>query len=167
MPYCWKCKRTLTREPGRTTGIGPVCARKVALEILRQQEENPHDQLVEYDGGDIFIERLFSDTEVRPGVLESLQHTASGCRSNVAPFDMRKSPTGFNFGYAGSGPGCFALNVMLMFCKSKEDAYRIFQDFKNKFVATGRENRLVIPKTEIVQFITGHGCEVVTQHAKK
>jgi hypothetical protein len=78
---------------------------------------------------------------------------AGGVRTNVPRMEYRHSPTGFNFGYAGSGPADFALNIMLMFCKRREDAYRIYQQFKFKFVATGTTDRLVIAYDDIAQFV--------------
>jgi len=45
------------------------------------------------------------------------------------------SPTGFNWGYNGSGPAQTALAIMLELCKSKEQAERLYQDFKEDFVS--------------------------------
>lgn len=158
---CKICKRALKAEPWRSRGIGPICSKKQALE-LDQRDPETGDIIDEYDGGDIYIERLAAQTRNASGNLEWLKHTASGVRTNVRPIDMKKSPSGFNFGYGGSGPSCFALNTLLMFCEVEADAYRLFQDFKWKYVAgDNKEERLVIPRAEILEFLETNGATVI------
>lgn len=89
---------------------------------------------------------------------------ASGIRTNVQPIDMRKSPTGFNFGYEGSGPACMALNIMLMFCANEPHALLIYQEFKRQFIAKFTGNALCIPATDIMAFIVAMGAEVKPTH---
>lgn len=149
---CRRCNRPLKREPYRTLGIGKICAAKENADREKQQYETG-DVIVPYDGGDIFIERLASPTYNEHGQLTLTQHSCSGIKTNVQRREVFHSPTGFNFGYGGSGPADFALNVLLMFT-DKETAHSMYQDFKWKYVACGNEvNRLVIPKDEIIKFI--------------
>lgn len=105
---------------------------------MDRQNENSSDVIVPYDGGDIFLER-FGDM-------------ASGLKTNVQRLEVKHSPTGFNFGYGGSGPADAALNIMLMFCKDRELAHSIYQDFKFKFLGQ-RGDRLDISRGEILAFI--------------
>lgn len=53
------------------------------------------------------------------------------------------SPNGFEWGYGGSGPADFALNILLRYT-TKEIAYELHQDFKWKFVgALPREGGII------------------------
>ena len=45
------------------------------------------------------------------------------------------SPTGFSWGYPGSGPAQLALAILLSYLPEKE-AVALYQDFKFKFIAT-------------------------------
>ncbi len=45
------------------------------------------------------------------------------------------SPTGFSWGYPGSGPAQLALAILLAYLPEKE-AVALHQDFKSKFIAT-------------------------------
>lgn len=123
------------------------------------------DEIVAYDGGDIWIERLEAPTVTEfPGVkgtfLTEQTHPASGIRTNVQRLEYKHSPTGFNFGYAGSGPADLALNICLMFCNQEMDAYRIYQEFKRTFVCVGQTDRLEIRRGEIENFLLIQGAEL-------
>jgi len=62
----------------------------------------------------------------------------NGITKNILPDESLKvrnhSPTGFNWGYGGSGPSQLALAILLD-CLSKEDAEQYYHQFKNEFVA--------------------------------
>jgi len=59
----------------------------------------------------------------------------SGCRKTNVPRRITKhSPDGFEWGYGGSGPADFALNILSIFVGQKI-AERYYQDFKWQFVA--------------------------------
>lgn len=168
MTKCRKCGRELKSEPGRSNGIGPVCARKVLIEKLRQ-DNGDNDEIVPYDGGSLWIERreAMTDTFV-PGfgtVVESKKHPASGIKTNVPRMEYYHSPTGYNFGYGGSGPADFALNCCLLLCKSKQDAHRIHQKFKMAFVALEQGDRLEIPLANAMAYIESLGVETREQRA--
>jgi hypothetical protein len=45
------------------------------------------------------------------------------------------SPTGFAWGYGGSGPADLALNILLMVTGNRDVAFRYHQDFKWEFIA--------------------------------
>ena len=47
----------------------------------------------------------------------------------------RHSPTGFSWGYPGSGPAQLALAILLAYLPEHE-ALALYQDFKFKFIAT-------------------------------
>jgi len=47
---------------------------------------------------------------------------------------VKHSPTGTEWGYGGSGPADAALNALLVFT-DRETAERLYQDFKDTFIA--------------------------------
>lgn len=144
-------------------GVSHLVSKKQSTQEIRKQLGDT-DEIVPYDGGDIWIERLESETNTEfPGVsgtfLTDQTHHASGIRTNVQRLEYRHSPTGFNFGYGGSGPADLALNICLMFCKLDEDASRIYQEFKRNFIAGALGNRLEIRRGEIENFLLIQGAE--------
>lgn len=155
MTTCRKCGRVLKNPVAILKGIGPVCERKEGyLVTSKKQYEGNNDVIIGYDGGDVFIERLDENGE---------KTTVSGCRTNIPLQNDTKSPTGYNFGYGGSGPACFAMNVCLLFFKHAADAYEHYQEFKSKFVAghnEGDPNRLDIPRAAILSFMEERGIEL-------
>jgi len=155
MTKCRICNRWLKNPVAIQKGIGPVCERKGGPNIsIKRKKEGNGDVIVPYDGGDIFIERMSNGTT---------PDTASGCRTNVPLQNDTKSPTGYNFGYGGSGPASFAMNVCLLFFKHAADAYQYYQEFKFQFVSghnEGDENRLDIARTAILQFMEQRGIEL-------
>lgn len=155
MSKCRRCNRALKREPYRSEGIGKICKAKEQRSTAAQSQETG-DVIVQYDGGDIWLERIPCPTFTgRTGNQISMeQHTASGIKTNVQRKEVKHSPSGFNFGYGGSGPADTALNIMLMFT-DHETAHAIYQDFKWKFLGE-QGNKLVIPKAKILEFIAEH-----------
>lgn len=148
MSKCRRCNRTLTRDPYKTLGIGKICQGKESHE---RDADNSEDLTVPYhEGNDIFIERLGGFTQGVDG-LEVGTNFCSGTRTNVPKIKMVHG-SGFNFGYGGSGPADFALNVLMMFT-DPEQAYRLHQEFKWQFVAPVKEDKLVISSETIKQFI--------------
>lgn len=166
MTKCRKCGRELKTEPGRSNGIGPVCARKVFVEKLRQ-DNGDTDEIVPYDGGALWIERKPAQTVFARGAnsysIQPATHPASGIKTNVPRMEYYHSPTGYNFGYGGSGPADFALNCCLLLCKSKQDAHRIHQKFKMAFVALEQGDRLEIPLANAMAYIESLGVQTRQQ----
>jgi hypothetical protein len=63
------------------------------------------------------------------------------------------SPTGMEFGYAGSGPADTALNVLIHFVDGRK-AWALHQDFKRYFISwLTRESRHEISATDIRAWI--------------
>lgn len=65
---------------------------------------------------------------------------------------VNHSPTGFEFGYAGSGPSQLALAILLD-CVGKKLALAFYQDFKFQFVSPEQSDELVIYEDEIKEWI--------------
>ena len=71
--------------------------------------------------------------------------------------DLRNhSPTGFEWGYRGSGPAQLALAILA--CVTQDDAYACaaYQDFKDEFVAPLREDAWELTAAEIEAWVVAH-----------
>lgn len=55
--------------------------------------------------------------------------------TNIQHLKVMHSPTGFEWGYAGSGPADLAFNTLLLVCPEPE-AEKLHQAFKEEFIAT-------------------------------
>lgn len=158
MVKCRKCNRPLTNPVSIELGIGVVCRSKTGF-VKSNQTHDDGDIIVEYDGGNFWIERMEAKTWSEDGTdIFNAKHSASGCRTNVPRQIYRHSPTGYNFGYAGSGPADWALNICLLLLHA-DDAYTIYQTFKSKFVAVGDSDRLEIKRTDAEQFLIENGLK--------
>jgi len=136
---CRRCHKPLKREPGVSNGIGPVCARKEQFEAEMQDKTEGHDmRIVAYNGGDIFCRRE-GDTKV----------------TNVPWRKVLHSPDGYEWGYAGSGPADFALNILLMFLP-EDRAMRLHQQFKFDFISPMHQLGGFIKRTDIEAWIEAH-----------
>ncbi|MFX1709046.1 DUF6166 domain-containing protein [Chitinophaga sp. CC14] len=71
-----------------------------------------------------------------------------------------KSPTGFNWGYGGSGPAQSALAICLHLFKSKEIALAVFQDFKFKFVANWPQEQSFEETIDLTEFLREHSDKI-------
>jgi len=65
--------------------------------------------------------------------------------TNVAHKIVRHSPTGFEWGYGGSGPADFALNILLRFV-SFEIANALYQQFKFDIIAKLDDSGRILAK---------------------
>jgi len=77
---------------------------------------------------------------------------ADGIHTNVPQRIIQHSPTGFAWGYGGSGPADLALNILSIFT-GQEFAERYHQDFKWKFIATLPHEGGTIKREDIIQWI--------------
>lgn len=137
---CRRCGRLLTDPKSKAAGIGPVCAAKENIENM--QEDLFGDNGQRYDlpfnpeSRDIVCKR-FPDGKVAFNFPQAIKH---------------HSPTGMEWGYAGSGPADFALNCLLMFVP-EGIAREHYQNFKFKFVATLPREGGVIQGSEIRKWL--------------
>lgn len=116
MSRCSRCRRALKDPASVQRGFGPICWAKNQAEKDKDQtqEELP---LLSFEG-DIVCKR-----------------TPNGIQTNVPHQYTLHSPDGFEWGYGGSGPADFALNILLLFT-DKQNALRLYQDFKWQFVSS-------------------------------
>jgi len=80
--------------------------------------------------------------------------------TNVPRRIAKHSPDGFEWGYGGSGPADFALNILSVFI-GQEAAERLYQDFKWEFVLTLPYEGGTIPKEVILEWIEKKQKEIV------
>lgn len=66
---------------------------------------------------------------------------------------IRHSPTGFEWGYLGSGPAQLALALLLDYLGNARDAVRWHQAFKHDFVSTWRRAEWVLPVEDLRRWI--------------
>ena len=97
-----------------------------------------------------------------------LRRDENGCWTNCPHLVIHHSPTGFEFGYGGSGPGDLALNVVeallnhleysgpRMQCydgECFEMAFELHHPFKWQFIATANRNGARIPFSDMVEWV--------------
>ena len=77
-----------------------------------------------------------------------------GIYTNVPRRIVRHSPDGFEWGYGGSGPADFALNILSIFVGQKEAQRNgLHQDFKWEFISPLPEAGGTIPREAILRWI--------------
>lgn len=134
---CKICHRPLTDPKSIEKGIGPVCASKGEYQnnSLFNEEKKHHIVTCGFNG-DIILAR---NKEGRPLV-------------NIPQEIEYHSPTGFEWGYGGSGPADLALNILLKFT-NKDIAFALHQSFKWRIIATLPEEGGIIKGEEIKNWI--------------
>lgn len=68
------------------------------------------------------------------------------------------SPSGFEWGYGGSGPSDLALNVLALFVDPPE-AWRLHHAFKDEFIATMPREGGVLGAREVRDWLQGRWAE--------
>jgi hypothetical protein len=100
-----------------------------------------------YGGGELTPARVFepkSSVDYRrikgtgqPAIV--LQRIDGRAVANVPHALVVNSPTGFEYGYGGSGPADLALNILALFLEPPE-AWRLHEAFKWQFIASLERN---------------------------
>lgn len=142
MPKCGKCHRGLKDPASVQRGYGPICWGKVQAD--RAREEAQQDQLLPGFDGDVICRRAGGRID-----------------TNIPRVITRHSPDGFEWGYGGSGPADFALNILAAFVGA-ERAQRdgLYQQFKRDFIATMPREGGVIRREDILAWLEKHGVKV-------
>ena len=130
---CTRCNRTITNPTSVINGMGPVCWAKESREHRIQVRQRHQADL----GEEFFRHGLVCQRLLDGRAAANVPHTVK-----------LHSPTGFEFGYAGSGPADLALNTLLMLVPLAE-AERLHQAFKAEFLAGMDELGGVVPLAEI------------------
>jgi len=79
-----------------------------------------------------------------------------GAHTNIPRRITRHSPDGFEWGYGGSGPADFALNILSIFI-GQEDAERYYQEFKFEIIAALPHEGGVIKQETILMWLKERG----------
>ena len=75
-------------------------------------------------------------------------------------FDLRNhSPTGFEWGYGGSGPAQLALAILADHTDDSEKTLRYYQDFKFKVIGRLNEDKWTLTSQEVEKAF----CEIQTK----
>ncbi len=82
-----------------------------------------------YKNNDVFTEQEFQSEDIL------LKRDPDGTPlANIDHTIVRHSPTGFNWGYEGSGPADLSLNILLHFV-APDTAEDIYQNFKRDVIS--------------------------------
>lgn len=139
---CLKCNKPLTDPVSVERGYGPECWGKSLTDggqgelITDQYIDIPFDE----KSGDIICRRA--------GEWEK--------HFNIPQAHIKHSPTGMEWGYSGSGPADFALNILCNFT-SRENAGSCYQEFKSLFVAALPQEGGIIKGRKIRAFLNSKG----------
>lgn len=152
---CRKCNRPLKSPKAIANGIGPVCARKEQAEA--KTTEN-HDMIIRpWDGSaPLWAKRL------NPG-----SGTTSQIETNIPFVHREKSPTGYNWGYAGSGPACLAQNVLEAIFPKNSAVSRLYQLFKQEWIEGCKMDMIVFEPLGLLNWIGDKTAELTSEFYEK
>jgi len=132
--HCRICERLLTNPLSVELGIGPICRAKDNMqgvfEFMKAQaiENFCEDITFSRDGG---------------GIITNVPHRIK-----------KHSPTGMEWGYGGSGPADFALNILSMFIgQGAAERNGLYQSFKWDFIAKQPQEGGTITNAEIKEWL--------------
>jgi hypothetical protein len=116
------------------------------------------------------MERDFADltlfNPIDTGVI--LRREGDQTYTNIPHLVTHHSPTGYEWGYGGSGPGDLALNICEIILNRLDyqgervkcfegdcwdKAFQLHQEFKHQFIETADENNATIPYDVIVEWV--------------
>lgn len=129
---CNRCHRKITNPISIERGYGPVCRSKMVTDVCQEIVDQVDYKL----GGCIILRR------VNGRAVANIPHTIK-----------RHSPTGFEWGYGGSGPADLALNILYAVTGDKEKAYNLYQDFKWDFISKVPHDGGIINKLDILKWL--------------
>lgn len=95
---CLRCGKPIWVEKSVVAGMGPLCLAKVQLKNTHMETGNHFDLPFDFDQMNILFKR-----------------SVDGLHFNIPQVHVCHSPGGFEWGYNGSGPADFALNILAVF----------------------------------------------------
>jgi hypothetical protein len=140
-PRCLRCRRPLSNPTSQINGFGPICWSIVQAQNQRH-EQNQGGMIVDLPYDPLVMDIRCERREFEDG------HTQ--IHVNIPQRVVHHSPDGFEWGYGGSGPADFALNILDLFVPAtgKDDRVECYQgtcsqfawdwhqDFKRQFIAS-------------------------------
>lgn len=164
MSNCVKCHRALSNKVSIERQMGPICAGLATTEAKRFEEER-------CDSYDLHFDNVTQDIVCKRQILEN----GHRLHFNIYPLITHHSPSGWEWGYSGSGCADFALNIVEFFIRQTEKpnykitdyserqprqvkicyaTLRIYQTFKARFIASMPHTGGTIKGDDIRAFIT-------------
>jgi len=155
---CARCNRVLTNPESVKIGLGPVCVRKMKRNDEGHDEDGSTiaDIPFDFETWDVVCKRVPNGRTAIDG--QPLYRVSTNINQAV----VWHSPTGFEWGYGGSGPADFALNILHWFVPPKKGgkahdfpvevskgsvtsafASRYHQDFKRYVAAIPHEGGII------------------------
>ena len=124
---CYRCRRILKSQPWAEMGIGPICASRMGISAPAQSVEK---------AGSKAKDKSFKPAKFGKPFDIKLKRDAQGyANANVLHSVVRHSPTGFEWGYGGSGPADLALNILTAIIGPEEAQQGgLYQRFKEDFI---------------------------------
>lgn len=134
---CTKCNRPLIDKNSISRGLGPVCWKAITDDMESRRPTIGHEYYLRHELKEdaIILRRINGHPYV-----------------NVYHKVVDHSPTGFEWGYGGSGPAELALNILMQFVP-KAEAYQLHQEFKQSFISTAPHEGARIPRAIIAAWI--------------
>lgn len=155
---CTRCGRSLTDPISVQVGMGPVCRTKESLDRQIPMPKDKHDLPFDPETGDVTFGNGWDGAP----------------HFNIPRRHIHHSPSGWSWGYSGSGPADFALNILAHFIDPtklplEDDTVRLWdgssvptvvwdlhQPFKEHFLATRSQHRAhTISGSEIRSWLRG------------
>lgn len=116
---CRRCGRVIKNPKSMVNGMGPVCWRKSGGQSFPLLEIRKVCLTMNFQLHGLMCERDETGT-----ALTNIEHAV-----------VRHSPTGFEWGYLGSGPADLAYNVLRTYGLPEPTIEIFYQRFKEDFIA--------------------------------
>lgn len=142
---CLVCNRTLKNPKSIEIGKGKICAAKTGTKGISSEQYD----LFDFSKNSVSPIKNFTDDIVLSRRADGTAH------ANIAQRIRYHSPSGFEWGYSGSGPADLALNILSIFVPQNE-AYSLHQSFKRDFIAPMSKEGGVIKNNDIKEWIQNH-----------
>lgn len=140
---CLSCGRGLKDVKSRHRGYGPICWSRIQAEKAAHGDQYNEQILLPFNGDVILV-------KAQNGRIST----------NVPHRIVKHSPTGFSWGYGGSGPADLALNILALFVGPEvQNNPGLYQAFKNEFITTMPEYGGKIKKAAIMYWLERHGVK--------
>ena len=145
---CLRCNRPLKNKKSQEAGYGPVCLAKKNAEL-----DSNDETIFSEDYRTVFAIPDFTQDIICERTESNENPFLIGKASVNIPQRIKyHSPTGFEWGYSGSGPSDLALNILSCFIGG-EEAFKLHQDFKREFIAGMQHEGGTIKNTTIRQWL--------------
>ena len=132
---CTRCGRRLKTQPWANMGVGSTCAGRLGISppLTPKAEKTPKqltlNQMKSLKPPKQSKIKGFFDVKLR-------RNPDGTANANVPHAIVRHSPTGFEWGYGGSGPAELALNILSsMIGQEAAEKNGLYQEFKFEFLA--------------------------------